>query len=91
MIEKLLHELGIQITDQNPLEQKTETPIEAMMNDMRDQGMMTEELVKFMTPYTELERIHLCLAFDEGSLAASMLGECEPPKDSSDYFRRTYM
>jgi hypothetical protein len=90
MIDKLLRELGIQTTNPDPFNEASETPIEAMMNDMKDQNVLTDELIEFMTPYLELERMHLALAFDEGSCAAAVGSEENPPEDGIDYFGRTY-
>jgi hypothetical protein len=43
-----------------------------------------------MTPYLELERMHIALAFDEGTAAAAMSEEQLPPEDGIDYFGQVY-
>ena len=91
-IGKLLKELGIQTSKQymDPFGEASETPIEAMMTDMADQDLLTEELVEFMTPYLELERMHIALAFDEGSAAAAETEEACLFDDGIDYFGKSY-
>ena len=89
-VNKLLKELGIPTTNMDPFYEASETPIEAMMSDMQERGMLTEALINFMTPYLELERMHIALSFDEGSLAASMLPDQGPPEDGIDYYGRVY-
>lgn len=68
----------------------SETPIQAMMTDMQERGISTDQLIDFMTPYLELERMHIALAFDEGTVAAAELDEQLPPNDGIDYFGRVY-
>ena len=89
-VEKLLKELGIQTTNPDPCNEAAETPIEAMMTDMADHDLLTDELIEFMTPYLELERMHIALAFDEGTSAAAMTEEACPPEDGIDYFGQSY-
>ena len=89
-VNKLLMELGIPTTNKDPFYEASETPIEAMMSDMRERGILTDQLIEFMSPYTELERMHIALAFDEGALAASMLEEEDPPTHGVEYFDRVY-
>jgi len=82
--------MGIKVKHKDPFMEASETPIEAMMNDMADQGQLTEELIEFMTPYLELERMHIALAFNEGTAAAAEVEEADPPEDGIDYFGKTY-
>jgi hypothetical protein len=89
-VERLLKELGIPTTSSDPFNEASETPIEAMMNDMADQDLLTDEWIKFMTPYLELERMHIALSFDEGTASAAETEEACPPEDGIDYFGRTY-
>ena len=89
-IRKLLAGLGIKVEHKDPFMEASETPIEAMMTDMQERGMLTDQLIEFMTPYLELERMHIALAFDEGTAAAAMLEDQQPPDDGIDYFGRIY-
>jgi len=89
-LERLLKELGIPTISSDPFNEASETPIEAMMNDMADRGLLNDEWIKFMTPYLELERMHIALAFDEGTAAAAETKEASPPEDGIDYFGLTY-
>jgi len=89
-VNKLLKELGIPVTNDDPFYEASETPIEAMMSDMQERGILTEALINFITPYLELERMHIALGFDNGTLAASMLPDQDPPEDGIDYYGRVY-
>ena len=89
-IKKLLADLGINVEHKDPFMEASETPIEAMMTDMQERGMLTDQLIEFMTPYLELERMHIALAFDEGTAAAAMSEEQLPPEDGIDYFGQVY-
>jgi hypothetical protein len=89
-LNKLLAELGIPTNNEDPFMEASETPIQAMMNDMQERGMLTDQLIEFMTPYLELERMHIALAFDEGTAAAAMSEEQLPPEDGIDYFGQVY-
>jgi hypothetical protein len=89
-IQKLLAGMGIKVEHKDPFMEASETPIEAMMTDMQERGLLTDELIEFMTPYLELERMHISLAFDEGTAAAAMLPDQLPPEDGIAYFGQVY-
>lgn len=89
-LNKLLAELGIVTNSTDPFYEASETPIQAMMSDMQERGLLTDQLIDFMTPYLELERMHIALAFDEGTAAAAMSEEQLPPEDGIDYFGQVY-
>lgn len=90
-LNRLLAQLGIKtLNNIDPQYEASETPIEAMITDMEQRGLLTDQLREFMEPYMDLERMHLALAFDEGAYAAAMNEEELPPKDGIDYFGRVY-
>jgi len=60
------------------------------MNDLISNGFADPPLIDFICQYLDLEAMHISMAFDTGTEAASKSSEEDPPEDGVDYYERSY-
>jgi len=89
-IKNMLNSLGIPVEGQFTYDGPTETPLMVLMNDLISNGFADPPLIDFICQYLDLEAMHIAMAYDSGSEAASKSPEEDPPEDGVDYYERSY-